>query len=188
MGSQFRSVQKHMGGLFNEEDVNMIAKDIMKQIFAQKAQQNEIEAKYMDDEAIQKRKERSNYQRKESIATPNIFSDKRRESQVFLDGEALKKRQQRSNYTRKESIATPNIFNDGYDPDDEAYIENMEQQFADLTDLLKEKDKEIEELKRIKAELIQSKIDLAMNSNQCLNEMRDYMIKYQQKFTSNGLQ
>merc|ERR1712157_166087 len=104
--SQFRSVQKHLDGLFNEEDVNMIAKDIMKQIFAQKAQQNEIEAKYMDDEAIQKRKERSNYQRKESIATPNIFGS----SDAYLDDEAMKKRKERPNYVRDESIATPDIF------------------------------------------------------------------------------
>merc|ERR1712176_1676310 len=59
--SQFRAIKNDLGLIFNEDDVNVIAKDAMKQIFAQKQIQ-------------QKRAEReAKHIRKESVKPPNLF-------------------------------------------------------------------------------------------------------------------
>ena len=56
----------------------------------------------------------------------------------------------------------------------------MKEQIDDLKQEIKSKDEEIESLRRRIKELTESKTNLAINSNRSLNQMREYLLKYQQ--------
>jgi len=137
--SQFRAIKNDLGLMFNEDDVNVIAKDAMKAIFAQKQIQ-------------QKQAER------------------------------------KAKHIRKESVKPPNLFGNGdlSDSDDDNNDDmndkeqKMKQQIDDLKDEIKEKNEEIKSLKNIIRELTESKTNLAINSNKSLNQMREYLLAYQQ--------
>ena len=56
----------------------------------------------------------------------------------------------------------------------------MQQQVNDLKNELKAKNAEIDRMKQEIQDLADSKANLAMNSNECLNQMRGYLLQYQQ--------
>merc|ERR1719242_2921115 len=64
----------------------------------------------------------------------------------------------------------------------QAHIEQMQQQVDDLKNELSQKNAEIDRMKKEIKELAESKKNLAINSNQCLNQMRGYLLQYQQSF------
>merc|ERR1719203_1852438 len=62
----------------------------------------------------------------------------------------------------------------------QAHIEQMQQQVNNLKDELAEKDAMIDTLQMEIKQLAESKKKLAINSNLCLNQMRGYLVQYQQ--------
>mmetsp|Transcript_58282 Transcript_58282/g.92618 ORF Transcript_58282/g.92618 Transcript_58282/m.92618 type:complete len:711 (+) Transcript_58282:282-2414(+) len=69
------------------------------------------------DEAVQKRQEREQKGRRESVPTPAIFGDQQDDSEdddhpEAQTEEARRKREERANKTRKESVAAPDMFGD----------------------------------------------------------------------------
>merc|ERR1719203_660947 len=62
----------------------------------------------------------------------------------------------------------------------QAHMEQMQQQVNNLKDELAEKDALIDQLQMEIKQLAESKKKLAINSNLCLNQMRGYLVQYQQ--------
>merc|ERR1719384_529438 len=62
----------------------------------------------------------------------------------------------------------------------QAHIDQMQQQVDALKDELNKKNAEIDKMKKEIKELTESKNNLAINSNECLNQMRGYLVQYQQ--------
>ncbi len=86
-----------------------------------------------------------------------------------MDDEAYAKRDARVNKTRKESVATPDIFADNYGVDSKVYIEQIKKQIDELQNALCAKDKQIEIMKQQICDMVVSKSNLVMNSNQALD-------------------
>merc|ERR1719410_2951653 len=61
----------------------------------------------------------------------------------------------------------------------QAHIDQMQQEVDALKNELHEKNEEIEQMKKEIKELTESKNNLAINSNECLNQMRGYLLQYQ---------
>merc|ERR1719229_272956 len=61
----------------------------------------------------------------------------------------------------------------------QAHIEQMQQEMNELKDELNSKQQEIERMKEEIKQLTESKKTLAINSNLCLNQMRNYLVQYQ---------
>merc|ERR1712205_281073 len=68
---------------------------------------------------------------------------------------------------------------------EQSHLSKMIQQIEELKKELASKNSEISEMKQSMQDLVESKTKLAQNANQCLNQMRQYLILYQTPCTDN---
>ena len=59
------------------------------------------------------------------------------------------------------------------------YAQQLQRKIEKMTAELQQKEEEMEKLKQMVANLEDSKRTLAINSNKCLNDMREYLLIYQ---------
>eukprot|EP01084_Bolivina_argentea_P087139 157431_1 len=66
------------------------------------------------------------------------------------------------------------------DSDNQVYVDKMKQRIQELQNKLYEKDKKIEMMEKQIQDMTVSKNNLVINTNQALDEMRGYLLEYQQ--------
>merc|ERR1712087_151471 len=132
---------------------------------------------FMGEEALRKRKERAEWTRKESVAAPDLFGS----ADADLDDEALRKRKERAEWKRKESVATPNLFGSGFEEGDGdgEDVEAMRYEIGKLKSALNAKERELDWMREMISDLKESKTNLAIKSNRCMEQMREYLLHYQ---------
>eukprot|EP00483_Globobulimina_turgida_P011448 UN11470 len=70
---------------------------------------------------------------------------------------------------------------------EKGYHDHLKHTIEHMQIQITEKEKEIEQMKHQIINLTNSKNALALNTNKCLNEMRGYLLLYQQSINSNSL-
>merc|ERR1719464_1396457 len=68
----------------------------------------------------------------------------------------------------------------------ESHVSQMREEVEQLKRELAAKTEEVDELRATMKALTKSKTDLAQNANQCLNQMREYLLHYQQSAFKTG--
>eukprot|EP01083_Nonionella_stella_P065213 170674_1 len=169
--SQFRAIKDDIGKYFpNEEESAKLAAEVMKEFNPndRSGKGQEITVDSIVEKAMNEHKRRKS----QFAAIENdlgLIFDKEDVNQITKD--VMKKV-----FAQKHAKTQQNQMVDL----EQAHVHQMQQKVEALKQELSTKNEQIDTLKQQIHDLTESKKNLALNSNQCLNQMRDYLLMYQQ--------
>eukprot|EP01084_Bolivina_argentea_P144249 253146_1 len=170
--SQFQAIKHDIGQYFpNEEESAKLAAEVMKEFNPndRSGKGHEITVDSIVEKAMNEHKRKKS----QFAAIENdlgLIFDKE-------DVNAITKDVMKKVFAQKH---TKHDENQMVDQLEQAHVQQMQQTVHDLKRKLEEKNEEIERMRQEIKDLTESKKNLALNSNQCLNQMRGYLLQYQQ--------
>eukprot|EP01084_Bolivina_argentea_P087138 157430_1 len=181
--SQFEAIKSDLSQYFpSEEESIKLAAEIMKEYNPnnRSGKSEEISIDSIVKKAVTEHKRKISVFRSVENDLGLIFDDK--------DVKNITKDVMKKIFAQKHTNETTNTNNKRRgsqvylddDSDNQVYVDKMKQRIQELQNKLYEKDKKIEMMEKQIQDMTVSKNNLVINTNQALDEMRGYLLEYQQ--------